>query len=215
MARLTLRETVGGTKGHLEGLNQLSGVGVVYVEEDTGSIKVGDGYNRYLDLVNSTNSNNLFFVDYNDTATATTPITLLQDTWTTLTNDGLGTSTNTSQLPSDLTSMLAPSGGIDISMLKVGSDIMIRPDFTVTPTSNNSALYIRLSLGAGANAYTLESSLGRLDLGAGIPYREALHAIYAYAGDDNTTNNPIDIQIKLSGGGTVVNSGMAIKVYSK
>ena len=48
MARLTARETVGSTKEHLESLNQLTAPGVIYVEEDTGVLRVGDGVNNYL-----------------------------------------------------------------------------------------------------------------------------------------------------------------------
>ena len=48
MARLTARETVGSTKEHLESLNQLTAPGVIYVEEDTGVLRVGDGVSNYL-----------------------------------------------------------------------------------------------------------------------------------------------------------------------
>jgi hypothetical protein len=51
MSRLTARETVGSTKQHFESLNQKSSKGVVYVEEDTGILKVGNGTSNYNDLV--------------------------------------------------------------------------------------------------------------------------------------------------------------------
>ncbi len=159
-------------------------------------------------------SKHLGYADYNDASTASAPVTLVADTWTTLPNDGLGLFTNESYLPSTVTTLLDAGGGIDISGLELGSDILIRPDFTVTPSANNSALFFRFSLGTGAGSYTLESSFGRLDLGAGLPYRHALQAMYVYAGDTNTRDNPVNLQIKLSGGGTVVNAGMAIKVLS-
>lgn len=159
-------------------------------------------------------SKHLGYADYNDASTASAPVTLVADTWTTLPNDGLGSFTNESYLPENVTTLLDAGGGIDISQLELGSDILVRPDFTVTPSANNSALFFRFSLGTGAGSYTLESSFGRLDLGAGIPYRHALQAMYIYAGDTNTRDNPVDLQIKLSGGGTVVNAGMAIKVLS-
>jgi hypothetical protein len=47
MARLTARETIGSTKEHFELLNQMTAPGVVYVEEDTGVIRVGDGVTPY------------------------------------------------------------------------------------------------------------------------------------------------------------------------
>jgi hypothetical protein len=50
MARLTSREVVGSTKAHLEELNQMTDAGVIYVEEDTGRMVLGDGVRRYLEI---------------------------------------------------------------------------------------------------------------------------------------------------------------------
>lgn len=160
-------------------------------------------------------SNQNGVVDYNDTATATTPITLVTNTWTTLTNDGLGAFTNTTYAPNNSLPMLSGTGQIDASRLSLGSWLVIRPDYTVTPSSNNSSLEFRYQLGTGAGAYTLERNEGRLDLGAGIPYRRALQAHFIYMGDANTRDNPITLQIKLSSSGTVVNAGMAIGVVTR
>jgi len=44
------------------------------------------------------------FIDYNDTSTSATPITLVADTWTTIPNDGLGAFSNDSYKP-DLDSL--------------------------------------------------------------------------------------------------------------
>ena len=152
--------------------------------------------------------------DYNDTSTALTPVDLIADTWTTLPNDGLGSFTLES-LPQGVTTLLGSGGALDISELTRFSDLVIRPDFTVVPNSNNSALEFRFLLGAGAGEYTLPYNLGRLDLGAGVPYRQSLIAMYVYAGDSNTIDNPVRLQVKLSSTGTVVNAGMAIKVYKR
>ena len=155
------------------------------------------------------------FADYNDTSTTATPVTLVADTWTTLPNDGLGAFSQ-EQLPNGMTTLLDDAtGALDISELPQFSDLIIRPDFTVTPDSNNAALDFRFLLGAGAGEYTLPTSLGRLDTGAGIAYRRSTIAHYIYAGDSNTIDNPIYLQIKLSASGTVVNAGMAIKVYKR
>ena len=83
---------------------------------------------------------------------------------------------------------------------------------TVTPTTNNAALDFRYTLGGGAGAYTLETTVNRLDEGSGREYRQALVTHYIYVGDDNTKDNPIQPQVKLSGGGTLVNAGMVIEV---
>ena len=50
MARLTAREVVGSTKAHLEELNQMTDAGVIYVEEDTGRMVLGDGIRRYNEI---------------------------------------------------------------------------------------------------------------------------------------------------------------------
>ncbi len=50
MSRLTSREVVGSTKAHLEELNQMTDAGVIYVEEDTGRMVLGDGVRRYLEI---------------------------------------------------------------------------------------------------------------------------------------------------------------------
>tara|TARA_R110000796_G_scaffold230449_1_gene348098 strand:- start:672 stop:1565 length:894 start_codon:yes stop_codon:yes gene_type:complete len=163
---------------------------------------------------NTKSANHFGFADYNDTSTATTPLTIVGETWTTLPNNGAG-SFSQERLPLLLSNTLLGAGGsLDVSEMALGSDLLIRPDFTVTPSANNSALSFRFQLGAGAGAYTLEQQLGRLDLGAGIPYRFSLQALYVYLGDTNTRDNPISLQIKLSGNGSAVNAGLALKVYS-
>ena len=153
--------------------------------------------------------------DYNDTSSAASPVTLAANTWTTLPNDGLGPFTLES-LPTGVTTLLDSStGAIDISELTQYSTLKIRPDFTVTPDSNNADLEFRFLLGAGAGQYSLPTSLGRLDQGAGVPYRRAGLLLGVYAGDSNTINNPIFLQVKLTSSGTVVNAGMYIEVYKR
>lgn len=152
------------------------------------------------------------YTDYNDTSSAATPVTLVPNTWTTLPNDGLGAFTK-NRLPVGYESILAADGAIDCSTMPLDSDLIIRLDYTVTPNVNNSALFFRYQLGAGANLYTLERFVGRLDEGAGIPYRNSLLTDYLYLGDENTRDNPIYPQIKLTSGGSFVNAGMVIKVY--
>ena len=164
------------------------------------------------DVNNFVLDHRLYFVDYNDTSTASSPINLVADTWTDVPNDGLGAFSNTNYLPADVSGHLDSNGYIDLTELPIGSSMFVRPDFTVTPSVNNAALAFRFSLGTGAGSYTLESDSGRLDLGAGIPYRRALDAKYIYLGDSNTRDNPVKLQVKLSSAGTLVNAGMVLEV---
>ena len=154
--------------------------------------------------------------DYNDAATAVTPITLTADTWTAVTNDGAGPFTNLNYLPSGATQLMnTTSGAFDFSELSLGDNCLIRNDFSVTPNTNNALLELRYQLGTGGAIYTLETIIGRLDSGSGTPYRFSLQPQMIYMGDTNTKDNPILLQLKLSTNGTVVNAGSAIGVTKR
>lgn len=168
-------------------------------------------------------NNHLGYADYNDSSSAASPVDLVAETWTNLPNDGLGPFSQ-NQLPdggpttlstNSGPTILAADGAIDCSSYPLHSDIIVRLDYTVTPNVNNASLSFRYQLGSGAEVYFLERSVGRLGEGAGRPYRQSLLTDYIYLGDTNTRDNPIYPQVKLSSGGTVVNAGMAIKVYNK
>ena len=152
------------------------------------------------------------FADYNHSNGSSSPVTLVDGEWTDIPNDGVGPFTNL-KLPTGVTRLLDPStGAILVDELPIGSSIIIRMDYSITPTTNNAALDFRYTLGGGSGAYTLEMAVNRLDEGSGIPYRQALVAHYIYIGDENTKINPIQPQVKVSGGGTLNNAGMVIEV---
>ena len=154
--------------------------------------------------------------DYNDTSTASTPVTLVQDVWTTIPNNGQGAFTNTSYLPKGVTALMDTStGAFDFSELNLGDNCFIRNDFTVNPNTNNALLQLRYKLGAGAGEYTLETIIGRLDSGSGSDYRFSLVPDMIYMGDTNTKDNPIVLQIKLSTNGHFTNAGSAIGVVKR
>ena len=156
------------------------------------------------------------FIDYNDTSTAATAITLLADTWTVIPNDGLGAFTNKAYKPSGVTELMDTStGALDTTQLPLGSSILVRNDFTVTPNTNNTLLEFRYTLGTGAGSYTLEKIIGRLDSGSGIGYRRSLVPDLIYMGDLNTRDNPIGLEVRLSAGGSLVNAGTAIQVIKQ
>jgi len=154
--------------------------------------------------------------DYNDTSTASSPVSLVSNTWTTIPNDGAGAFTNLSYLPTGVTSLMDTSvGAFDFSQLELGDNCFIRNDFTITPNTNNALLELRYQLGGGANVYTLETIIGRLDSGSGQPYRFSLTPNMIYMGDLNTKDNPIILQIRLSTNGSVVNAGSSIGVVKR
>jgi hypothetical protein len=153
------------------------------------------------------------FADYNDTSTTTTPLVLSAGVWTTIPNDGLGAFTNLTNIPFGITQLMdVTTGYIDPTQLYIGDTILIRNDYTITPSVNNSLLKIRYELGTGAGLYQLETTVGRLDSGSGIGYRLALKPDLIYMGDSNTKDNYIKIQVNLENNGTLINAGSAIQV---
>ena len=154
-------------------------------------------------------------LDYNDTATATTPIAIAADTWTTITNDGLGQYTNKNFKPYEVTELMNSSGQIDCAELQLGVGIFIRNDYQVNPNIDGALLEFRYVLGTGAGEYTLEKIENRLDNGAGRYYRNSLIPDYIYMGDSNTRDNPITLQVRLSCAGTLINAGSAIQVVNR
>lgn len=153
------------------------------------------------------------FADYNDAATSTTPIALTADTWTVVTNDTLGAFTNTTYLPLGVSSLFS-SNEIDVSELDLGDAILIRYDFTLTPSINGAFAELRLSLGAGGSAYTLPRPVGTLSNGSGYDY-QITGEFYVYMGDTNTRDNPIGIEVKCSEDAELVNAGLVVQVIRK
>lgn len=153
------------------------------------------------------------FIDYNDTATAVTPITLAADTWTTVTNDGLGAFSNSAYMPAGVTQLMDTSTGeFDFTELSLGDIALIRNDFTVTPSINGSRVELRYVLGTGGGEYTLAKLLGKLEAGAGVGYRFALGLDEVYMGDTNTRDNLVTLQVKCSEPATLVNSGSVVTI---
>ena len=153
------------------------------------------------------------FADYNDSATSVTPISLTSDSWTPITNDALGAFTNTTYIP-DGVSSLFNSDKIDASELELGDAILIRYDFTITPTVNGAFAQLRLGLGTGLGSYNLNRPIGTLSNGSGYAY-QITGEFYVYMGDVNTRDNPISLEIKCSEDATLVNAGVVIQVLRR
>ena len=149
------------------------------------------------------------FMDYNDT---TGDVTLTSDTWTDVPNNGLGAFTNKTYKPTLISEVLDGSTGyLDFSELSLGSQLLIRNDFTVTPNTNNSLLEVRYVLGQGAGEYALKFWSERLDSGSGIGYQRVV-SFPIYMGDTNTQGGVGKLQVKLSTNGTINNAGSYIKI---
>jgi len=149
------------------------------------------------------------FIDYNDT---TGDVTLVSDTWTDVPNNGLGAFTNKTYKPTSVNEVIDTSTGyLDFSDLTLGSQILVRNDFTVVPNTNNSLLEVRYLLGQGAGEYALKFWSERLDSGSGIDYQRVI-SFPIYMGDTNTQGGVGKLQVKLSTNGTINNAGSYIKI---
>tara|TARA_R110000851_G_scaffold16046_2_gene52518 strand:+ start:9335 stop:9895 length:561 start_codon:yes stop_codon:yes gene_type:complete len=134
------------------------------------------------------------WVDYNDAATAVTPIPLtLADTFYPMTNDGLGPFTNkTYKIPTHGEIWNAGTGLFDFSSLKLGDTVDYRLDLTFITSGANRDLAASIELGIGtAGPYSL--TIGSKSYKSAGSYQEVVFS-GIYMGDANT----------LSGGGRFV-----------
>lgn len=153
------------------------------------------------------------FIDYNNTIASQS---VAADTWHNLPNDGAGSFSNSSFAPSGITALIdTATGAIDATQLELGDALLIRNDFTITPTINNALFEFQYSLGAGASAYTLPKTPVRLNRGAGVPDRIVSSTDFIYMGDTNTRDNPIILQVKCSAAFAVQNAGSAIEIIRR
>ena len=156
--------------------------------------------------------NKFGFMDYNDSGTSVTPVTLLANTWTDIPNNGAGAFTNSTYKPAGVTDLLDTSTGyLDFSDLVLGSEIIVRNDFSITPSTNNCLLEARYLLGTGGGQYGLQFWSERLDSGSGVAYQRVT-SFPIYMGDTNTQQNPGKLQVRLSTPGTLVNAGVYISI---
>jgi len=95
--------------------------------------------------------------DVSDTATTSTPIVIPgTNTFTKLTNNGLGTQTNNSNGPVGITELWDTTNDeFDFSQLKMGDVVDIRLDVDVITASPNTQVQVRLEAGLGVFAFSV------------------------------------------------------------
>lgn len=154
--------------------------------------------------------------DYNDTATAGTPIVLsTAGSFFDLTNDGLGPFTNKSYKLPEVTDVWDVSTNrLDFTSLKLGDVVNFRIDTTVTTNGANDVISIAMELGLGASPYTL-NIVERGYRYAGTHNLVTMFSVYM--GDTNTLNNPAKIKMSSDTGTTnsVVVNGWFVEVMSR
>jgi len=93
------------------------------------------------------------YFHYTDTATQTTPLTILPDTNKKLTNDGLGAQTNLTQAPYGISTLFnTTTNEFDFSQLSIGDTLDLRVDLLLTTTSANQHYLVFLRVGEGSVA---------------------------------------------------------------
>ena len=210
---------------------QISGTGNQYwlyqgqTEQDLGTGGYVTTAGDYIDLSNATpdsgdsvdvesqiqayTQDRIGFMDYNDT---TGTISVVANTWTDIPNNGAGAFSNTAYKPNLVTDIIDTSTGyLDFSDLTLGSQIIVRNDFKVIPSVNNTLLELRYVLGQGANEYALLFWSERLDNGSGIEYQR-VPSFPIYMGDLNTLGGVGKLQIRLSNTSDVINAGSYINI---
>lgn len=153
------------------------------------------------------------WADYNDTLTATTPISPTVNVFTKLTNNALGSNTNTSQLPTGVTSMWNPvTNQIDLSQLEINSMVNARYDIQVTTTTVNQAVFVSVFLAIGSpSAYESPKDYKQFKSAGTYPI-----TIWSgsYIGSSDVKNFPAEIRIKSDSACTVRVNGWYFQAFN-
>lgn len=152
--------------------------------------------------------------DYNDAATASTPITLTADTETILTNDGLGPFTNTAYGFDDVTPYDISANEFDWSDLELGDTVDVRLDVTVTTTSANEQVTTGMRLALGGSTYTIKFDQSQFRR-SGVYQMVSFSSVYM--GDADTLNNPAEMTVETdsAAGTSVVVNGWYVRVWKR
>jgi hypothetical protein len=153
------------------------------------------------------------FVDYNDSTTAGTPISLSAGVPTVLTNDGAGSFTNKTYLPTGVTDVWDEVDSFDWSELELGDMLDIRMDVFLTTSSPNTTVEVDLHLGTGGGAYTIPFVTDADFKDAGTHTINKYNGIYM--GDTNTLNNGGQFKITCDKNSTVVVNGWYVKIIRR
>jgi hypothetical protein len=153
------------------------------------------------------------WADYNDTLTATTPISPTINTFTKLTNNGLGPNTNTSQLPTGVTSLWNPiTNQIDLSQMAINSMVNARYDISITTTAANQEVFLSVFLAIGSpSAYESPKDYKQFKTAGTYPI-----TIWSglYIGSSDVKDFPAEIRIKSSSACTVRVNGWYFQAFN-
>jgi hypothetical protein len=151
-------------------------------------------------------------MDYNDLATATTPISVTGGAgFVDLTNDGLGPFTNKTYKVAGVGELWDVATNLfDWSDLSLGDQVNIRFDAEVVTTSPNQTVTIQLLVAVGGSPYTLLYSESNFKNSG--PH-EINRFSMVYMGDANTLNNGAKFQISSDANCTIEVRGWALQHF--
>lgn len=189
-----------------------------------GLVKYTDGQrvSRYLEQNTSTlsiSANNsasrvarVGFYDYNDSATATTPISLTAGNWVDLTNNGLGPYTITSFGLDNLSGIWNTSTNrFNFSGLNLGDMLDLRVDIQVTTTSPNQTVDMHLTMGYGsAGQYDLPIVTDQQFKSVGV--KNVIRQQTFYIGHEESRDNPAILSIRSDASASVRVNGWYTRV---
>lgn len=132
---------------------------VISALPNINKLKASD-LNEIKESVNAIYDDKGGFANYEDLATITTPIVLTANVWTNITNDKQGEHTTEVYKPSYVTGSLwnSASSKIDFTEVPIGKVALIKVDFQIVQTSNNTILEGQL-IGGGHNMQLLTTEM--------------------------------------------------------
>ncbi len=148
--------------------------------------------------------------DYSDLTTQSTPISIVADTPTLLTNDGAGANTELDYVLSGIDIYDTSTNEFTFDDIPLGSTVGIRIDLEVTTNSNNEQMNVFLDFGGG---------LFTLPWVADVQYKfSGAHRVVAfdkfYVGEA-VRDNTAKVYVELDGSGSVKVNGWFIEVLSR
>lgn len=178
-----------------------AGAGQVYIADGAGS-------GTWTTLAQGTI---IGFLDYNDAATGTTPLTVTGGAgWVYVNNDGLGAFTNKDYAPVGVTDVWdVLNNKFDWGELELGDMVDIRMDFDITTTVNNTDIQIALELATDGTSYDIQMEDRYVKSPSTIkvtPYQGI------YMGDSGTLNNKARVKMQSDNTVTVRVHGWYCKV---
>lgn len=152
------------------------------------------------------------WADYSDFSTSGTPLSVTTS-FSVLTNDGIGSDTNTTYLPEGVTQLWdSATNSFDWSELKVGDMVDIRMDLDVITVTNNTAITVNLYMGSGGSIVVPFISSQNFKTGGTY---NLIRYQGIYIGSENVRDNIAQLKIKADNNCTCVVNGWYVRYTKK